>query len=72
MQESLRKKKYKKVQKIQQVGEENERFRLFNKDFKLIRFNDKYASVPKEIKEKSISVNENINEVINKIIENEE
>ncbi len=38
------------------------------KDFKLIRFNDKYASVPKEIKEKSISVNENINEVINKII----
>jgi hypothetical protein len=43
-----------------------------SKDFKLIRFNDKYASVPKEIKEKSISVNENINEVINKIIENEE
>jgi len=36
-------------------------------NFKLIRFNDKYAMVPKEIEDNSISVTDNINEVIDLI-----
>ena len=33
-------------------------------NFKLIRFNDRYAMIPKEIENRSMSVTDNINEVI--------
>ena len=33
-------------------------------NFKLIRFNDKYSMIPKEIKDRSISVSDGIDEVI--------
>ena len=36
-------------------------------NFKLIRFNNKYYDLPKEIKNKSISISDNINEVLDLI-----
>lgn len=39
---------------------------MFN-NFKLIRFNDKYNTIPSEIKDKSIFIDDNIKEVIDKI-----
>lgn len=41
-----------------------EQMTFIHSKFNLIRFNDKYSMVPKEISEKSISISDNINEVI--------
>lgn len=42
-----------------------EQMTFMHDNFKLIRFNDKYAMVPDEIKDRSISVTDSISEVIN-------
>lgn len=44
-----------------------EQMTFMNKNFKLIRFNNKYAMIPDEIKSKSISVIDDINEIIDLI-----
>lgn len=44
-----------------------ERMTYIHDNFKLIRFNNKYYNLPKEIKNKSISVSDNINEVLDLI-----
>ena len=36
-------------------------------NFKLIRFNNKYANVPDDIKSKCISITDNINKIIDKL-----
>lgn len=41
-----------------------ERLTFIHDNFKLIRFNDKYRMVPDEIKNRSISVSDDINEII--------
>ena len=42
---------------------------VYNYDnFKLIRFNDKYYKVPSEIKDRSISVKDDISKVIKELI----
>lgn len=41
-----------------------EKMTFMHDNFKLIRFNDKYAMIPDEIKDRSISVTDNISEII--------